>query len=249
MIATLPMYDWPERRTDTDARWAPLRAALRAEGFDAPDHLARDENLAGMWLSPDLLIGETCSQPLATLLAGTVRYVATPVHDAPGCGQGTYRSVIVRRGPGADLPSPESPDASIPASAVSGRMAANETGSMSGFVAPARDMNALGLAFPDEGDTVFTGSHRASIQAVAAGEADFAAIDCVTWQIAVAHEPAARELHIVGWTALRPGLPLITSLRFDDAALERIRRAVLASIPAVVLDPPIDPARRPDPRP
>ncbi len=44
-IATLPMYDWPERYAETDALWATLRDALRAEGFDPPDDLTRDGDL------------------------------------------------------------------------------------------------------------------------------------------------------------------------------------------------------------
>ena len=114
LLATLPMYDWPERRAETDARWARLRAALRAEGFDAPEDLTRGDDLPSLWLSPDLLIGETCSQPLATFLDGRVRYVATPVHDTPGCGRGTYRSAIIRRKPGTDMPVPETPHPEFP---------------------------------------------------------------------------------------------------------------------------------------
>ena len=74
------------------------RDALRAEGFDAPGELMRDADPLDLWLSPDLLIGETCSHPLATVLSGRVRYVATPVHRPPGCGRGTYRSAIIRTG-------------------------------------------------------------------------------------------------------------------------------------------------------
>jgi hypothetical protein len=36
MIATLPMYDWPEVREATDAWWAGLARHLRGAGFEAP---------------------------------------------------------------------------------------------------------------------------------------------------------------------------------------------------------------------
>lgn len=248
-IATLPMYDWPKHRAAIDARWAKLRGALRDGGFDAPDELTRDGDLQALWLSPDLLLGETCIYPLSTVLAGHVRYVATPVYDVAGCGAGTYRSVIVRRGAGGGMPPPQTEEPVLPPEALSGVMAANAPASMSGFVAVVRDCDALGLTMPGRDDILWTGSHRDSIDAVAAGRADHAAIDCVTWSIALEYEPAAQGLHVAGWTASRPGLPLITSLSMDDDALVRIRRAVLASMEAVVLDPPVEITRLPDPRP
>jgi ABC-type phosphate/phosphonate transport system substrate-binding protein len=183
------------------------------------------------------------------VLAGHVRYVATPVHNAPGCGEGTYRSVVVRRGPGKDMPPPQTGEAAQLPEILAGRLAANEPASMSGYVALLRDCEAAGLQIPEKDDVFWTGSHRESIRAVAAGKADLAAIDCVTWQIAQEHEQTTGELHIAGWTASRPGLPLITSLAMDDDALARIRRAVLSSMEAVVLDPPVEVTPLPDPRP
>lgn len=231
------MYDWPERRAETDALWTRLRDALRDEGFDAPDALTRAGDLEGAWLGPDLLVGETCSYPLETVLRGRVRYVATPIHDAPGCGHGTYRSVIVARGRGDDAAPPANAGSILPTS-LEGPLAANAPESMSGFVALRRDMARAGRLFPEP--TLWTGSHRASIRAVADGEAACAAIDCVTWQIAKDHEPAAQKVHVIGWTAERPGLPLITNAAMSDADMARLRTAVAAAMPAVVLDPPTE---------
>lgn len=241
LTATLPMYDWPECRAETDARWARLREALRDEGFDAPHELTRADDLAALWLSPDLLVGETCSRPLATFLHGRVRYVATPVHDAPGCGRGSYRSVVVRRGPGADMPPPDTHEAVIAADMLSGRLAANEPGSMSGYVTLIFDCGDLGLALPTDGDILWTGAHRESIRAVASGRADYAVIDCVSWRLARRLEPAAAGLRVAGWASSRPGLPLVTALSRTDDEVEAIRRAVMAAMDAVVLDAPADP--------
>lgn len=248
-IATLPMYDWPERRAATDARWSGLRDALRAEGFDAPEHLTRADDPAALWQSPDLLIGETCSQPLATFLDGKVRYVATPVHEAPGCGHGTYRSAVIRRKPGVDMPAPETDAAVLEPEALAGRFAANEPGSMSGYVTLVYDCEDLGLPMPADGDIVWSGAHRESIRAVSEGRADYAVIDCVSWDLARQLEPAAGEVHVAGWTSSRPGLPMITALATSDEELERMRRAVMAAMAAVVLDRPFLPSRLPDRRP
>lgn len=232
------MYDWPENRAATDARWEALRRALRREGFDAPDELERTVDAASLWTSPSLLLGETCTYPFATTLAGKVRYVATAVHAVPGCGRGTYRSVVVRRAGAHDVAPPESAAPSFDRRAVEGRRAANSADSLSGFVALDRDAEALGIGL--EGPTViWTGSHRASIAAVASEEADFAAVDCVSWQLARKHDPAASCLYVAGWTASRPGLPLITSIARSGEEVQRLRRAITSATDAVVLDDPL----------
>lgn len=237
MLACLPMYDWPERWADTDALWARLRDALRHEGFEAPEALTRTDDLEYAWLSPDLLLGETCSYPLETVLRGRVRYVATPIRDAPGCGAGTYRSVIIAPGDGEDMPPPTVPGPVLPSRPIA-TLAANAPDSMSGYVALERDLAQAGRAVP--GHVLWTGAHRASIRAVAEGKADCAAIDCVTWRIAKDHEPAAQQVHVVGWTAERPGLPLITNADMSDTDIERLRRAVAVVMPIAVLDRPTE---------
>ena len=50
-----------------------------------------------------------------------------------------------------------------------------------------------------------------AVLAVADGTIDVAAIDCRSWMLACRHEPAAARLVTAGWTALRPGLPYVTS--------------------------------------
>ena len=225
------MYDWPEEQAHVDARWRALADALAAEGFDAPAALTRGRDAMDLWLSPDLLIGETCMYPLETALAGRVRYLATPVHDARGCGSGTYRSVIVMGGLAADCPVPDSPGPDLPP--LEGlRLAANMPDSMSGHVALMRDLETLGRTGPAA--ITWTGSHRQSVIAVATGKADAAAVDCISWALALKHEPAALAVHVAGWTAERPGLPLITAMHRSDGEVARLRRAVRAAIPAVV---------------
>ena len=237
MIATLPMYDWPERRAETDALWARLAIALRNTGFDAPDTLERRAELVSLWLAPDLLLGETCTYPLETTLRDRVRYVATPIHAAPGSGLGTYRSAIIAAGEGAERPPPDHPGPDLP-DVLDGRWAINAPESMSGYVALRRDLESVKRAAP--APHIKTGSHRASIHAVANGDADFATIDCVTWRIARQHEPAAQDVRVIGWTAARPGLPLITNAAMTDAAIEAMRGAIVGVMPITVLDQPTE---------
>jgi ABC-type phosphate/phosphonate transport system substrate-binding protein len=75
-----------------------------------------------------------------------------------------------------------------------------------------------------------TGSHANSIRAVASETADIAAIDCVTWRLADAHQAEAKNLRVLTKTAPAPGLPYIAALGFDA---ESIAQAVANGIAAL----------------
>ena len=86
--------------------------------------------------------------------------------------------------------------------------------------------HALGLTL---GPTVQTGGHRASALAVAKGEADFAAIDAVTWELLSRHEDFANGLRVFAQTAPTPGLPLITAQPGQaDTLFEVVSHAIRA---------------------
>ncbi|HHC29138.1 MAG TPA: hypothetical protein ENK80_01020, partial [Rhodobacterales bacterium] len=93
MIAAFPMYDRPETAAAHDRLWAGVRERLPM----APRRLSRayDDDLWGLWESPDLLLGVSCGLPLRDRLAGRVRLVGSLVNDLPGCPRGHYFSRIV----------------------------------------------------------------------------------------------------------------------------------------------------------
>jgi ABC-type phosphate/phosphonate transport system substrate-binding protein len=239
MIAALPMYDWPEERVANDALWSRFAAHLKTNGVAAPDSLTRQGDLHAIWTSPDLLMAQTCSYPLETALAGKVAYVATPSYAAPGCDMpGHYRSVLLMSGHNASAPVPGHAGAALPDWRRGAKLAFNAPDSMSGWHALARDLEAVGRSMPEF--HVETGSHRASLIAVAEGRADIAAIDCVSFAMALRHEPAAHHVHVAGWTALRPGLPLITAFGDDAHTMSALRAAAIATMSAVVLTRPTE---------
>jgi ABC-type phosphate/phosphonate transport system substrate-binding protein len=82
---------------------------------------------------------------------------------------------------------------------------------MSGYLALERDLAKVEKTLGIFDALIETGAHRSSIQAIAANRADVAAIDARSWQLAQRFEPAARDLIVVGWTALRPGAPFISA--------------------------------------
>lgn len=223
-LATLPMYDWPELRPQTDA----LLAALRPRVPELPARLTRpasERALQALWRYPGLVLGQTCWGPMRAGLQDHVHVLAQADYsDVPG-GQGVcYRSVIVMRS-GTPLPPPSHEGACLPQGLGSLRAAINSPLSLSGCLALAVDAGLRDLA----AHALLTGSHRASIRAVAAGKADFAAIDCRTWALARAHEPMARDLIATGWTALRMGLPYITARGTSPDLRQRLSAALVAT--------------------
>ena len=217
MIAALGMYDRPELRPDTDGLWGLIRDRLRAEGIAAPETLTRDERayLPG-WLSPELLLAQTCGLPLRSVLRDRVTLVGTPDYGLEGCPPGHYRSMLIAR-----RDDPRADEAAF----APARFAVNDALSQSGWAAALHHMEGLGLTLPP---ALETGGHVASARAVAEGRADWAALDAMTWRLICAHDPAlAAALRVFGATRPTPGLPLITAQGRDPAPL---RRAVSAAI-------------------
>ena len=239
-LAALPMYDWPEERATVDALWHRIRDGLRAAGIDAPDALTRDRPAPELWLDPDLLLGQTCAHPLATVLDGRVRYLASHRADVLGAGPGTYRSCIVvrRQDDQPDAAVPNGPGATLPVGIELGTMAFNETGSLSGHVGPMRDLLRAGRNLPAR--SIAVGSHRAAMAAVATGKADWAAIDCVSHALGCRHDDMSARLRIAGWTAERPSLPFITACATPPAVVSALRDVLHHVAGAVVLPVPID---------
>jgi ABC-type phosphate/phosphonate transport system substrate-binding protein len=209
MIAALPMYDWPEERAATDALWIAIRDALRSEGIDAPDALARDVGLWDGWLHPELVLSQACSLPYRQRLHGRVTLLGAFDFQLPKCPPGSYQSHIVAR---ADRTGTFE-------QLAHGTFALNGFDSQSGWAAAATLAAAHGIAFTR---FLHTGSHRDSARAVAGSNADFACIDAVTWRLVTRHDPAvAAALRIVQSTDPTPGLPLICAAGRDPAPVQR----------------------------
>jgi ABC-type phosphate/phosphonate transport system substrate-binding protein len=241
-LACLPMYDWPEERESVDAFWTYL---WRRSGLMLPGRLTRpadEAELFGLWRDPALIFAQACWGPLSLGLLPGLRVLAQPDYsDVPGGRGPFYRSVLVAR-EGEAVPAPDAPGAAIPPDIGSvGRLAVNARHSLSGWLALLEDAHALreraerAPVSPPAGEAVEenplrlveTGGHRASIRAVAEGRADLAAIDCRTWALALRHEPCARRLVVVGWTAERLGLPYVTGAATDDKTAERLRETLI----------------------
>lgn len=228
MLAALPMYDWPETRTGTDAWWRRFRD-LVGDAAPLPEALSRPADeaaLHALWRDPELIFAQTCWGPLKAGLLDHITVLAQPDFSPVEGGRGPwYRSaVIARRGEAATIP--EGPESRLPVAAMAGtRLAYNGPGSLSGYLALAED---LAPETPENlfAEQILTGGHRASVASVAEGRADYAAIDCLSWSLALAHEPGARDLVTVGWTGERPGLPYICARGVEETTVRALRAAL-----------------------
>lgn len=207
MIASLPMYDRPENAGAHDRFWRLIQEAL---GFGPPT-LTRRADFSALWADwtdPDLLLSQTCGLPFRHSLYHHVTVVGTLDHDLPGCPPGYYTSVLIIRK--ADTRTSLSEFDGVP-------FARNQILSQSGWSAAEQAALAAGIRI---GAVLETGSHAASIRAVASGNAGWAAIDAQTWRQLLRYEPAlTSKLRELGRTRPTPGLPLITARHRDPEPL------------------------------
>ncbi|MBR8128982.1 phosphate/phosphite/phosphonate ABC transporter substrate-binding protein [Burkholderia ambifaria] len=224
-IAALPMYNVTPRHA---ALW---RALLR----DALDAFARaggpgsvallDEpfgDLHALWRRNDLLLSQTCGYPYRMLgLHDAVRLLATPAFEAPGCDGARYSSVL------AVSARVHAGGATTLAACRGLRAAFNGADSHSG-------MNAFRHAVAPHahdgrffGSVESFGSHLNVLRALADGDADCAAIDCVTFAyVRDALPELLNEIRIIGMTASAPGLPLIASKTLEGTRVEALQDAL-----------------------
>jgi len=183
-------------------------------------------------LEPDLWFGHTCGYPLMTRLRQHVSPFCVPLFDVPGTDGTLYCSRIVAAA-----------DSAIE-SIVDGRgrvAAMNNADSNSG-------MNVLRHAVAEvhTGGDFFarvktTGGHLYSLQAVAEGAADIAAIDCVSYQLIEDWRPElCARVRIIADSVKTCGLPLVMAHAVladtDTARLTAMLNEALAGCSSEVAD-------------
>jgi ABC-type phosphate/phosphonate transport system substrate-binding protein len=218
MIAALGMYDRPETAAAHDRYWALIRDALRAGGLAAPEGLTRgDGAFWPAWRSHDLVLSQTCGLPYRHRLHGQVTLIGTPDYGLPDCPAGHYNSVFVVRAtdPRTDL-----------AEFQHARFAYNDGMSQSGWAAPQNHAAGLGFRFTC---LVETGGHALSARAVAEGRADIAAMDALTYELCLRHDPVMARLRAIVRTEPTPSLPYIAAMGAQPkATFDAVATAIAA---------------------
>lgn len=231
LFASLPMYDFPEVAWANDALWGAIAGRLRAVGIDAPAELIRGGDLTAQWRDPALLLGQTCGYPYMKDLRDSAALIATPAYAFPGCEGGTHCSFLVAR---ASDPRPALPDFRGATAAV------NSSTSNSGMNLFRAAIAPLAGGAPFFGAVVTTGSHAASLKAVAERQADLAAIDCVSFALIARAQPEFREqIKVVAESPRSPCLPFIASSALPQETRAAVREALFAALADPALAEPL----------
>ncbi|MEL7100366.1 MAG: PhnD/SsuA/transferrin family substrate-binding protein [Pseudomonadota bacterium] len=229
MIASLPMYWRAETAALWQTFWSHVQTAHDGPLPDLTPPEALPQNWAEHWLDPALALSMTCSLPFRTALRGKVTYVGTLGYGlkAP---PGMYYSCVITR-PDTMLMTNDQPTRPPARRAT---LAYNSADSQSGW---AVTQAAAPFGAPLQiGKVVETGGHAQSLAAVAAGRADVAYLDAVTWRLLKRYDPDAQRVIPKGSTDPTPGLPLICAKGRDP---EPLRAAVHAATTAFAPQDPM----------
>jgi ABC-type phosphate/phosphonate transport system substrate-binding protein len=199
--------------------------ALYRNGQDTSDA----ENV---WKSKQLLFSQICGQPLTTdSEVSHLKVVGRPIYNASGCVKGGYKSFIIAKKGQAHLYSESLHNL------AGKKVAVNHDNSFSGAVALKNFVYRLESEqrAVKEGEfriffdpkTVFTGSHRESVRAVATlPGVDIAAIDCITFAILEKYAPAELEnVTVVAETssdASAPAAPIVVQKKMMHNGVARV---------------------------
>jgi ABC-type phosphate/phosphonate transport system substrate-binding protein len=198
----------------------------------APDQITlRFEHGSAILREPGLWFGHTCGYPLVSHLQEDFSPFCVPLFDVQGTEGRRYSSRIIV---GA-----ESGIQSL-AECRSRGVAMNNSDSNSGMNVLRRAVAGIhdgGSAFFSR--VITSGGHLHSLEAVASGAADVAAIDCVSYQLIADWQPdLVARVRVIGDTVKTCGLPLVmplTAITENDtgAIVDRLNQALTACDGAV----------------
>ena len=216
----------------TEALWAYLANKLQEAGVvDVPAALVWPQQLHAHWKDPALLLSQACGYPLVTELQQQVQVLGAFHYNAAGCSGVMCRSALIARAGDCDGGGDGGGEGygACELSAFRGRTVAyNSADSQSGYNALRAELAPMAHKGRFFGERRVSGSHRASVEMVRDGQADIAAIDCVSLAGLHRHAPQVMQgIQVIGYSKPYPGLPLITSSA-TPAASVAVLRAVLA---------------------
>ncbi len=221
LVASLGMYDHPAQQGANDRIWSAIARILRTRGVEGvPDVLDRTRHVHDLWRDTSLLFGQACGYPLIADDSLALQVIALPIYDVPGAtnSDATHASVLVARANDGHSFLSDYRDT---------RAAINDPQSNTGM-----NLFRATLAPIAETDVFFasvvqTGSHRASVAAITAADADIAAIDTVTYATLIRHEPdLTAPLKIVARSPASPTLPFVTSANTSIETIAALRLAL-----------------------
>ena len=214
----LLMYVAPELIRAANERW--ISRILEHLGVIRLN--AESLSLPELWLSPDLLLTQTCGYPLMTALRGKVRIVGRPRYELPDASAGNHCSLILSR---ADDPRKNLADFRNSRGVINSEDSNSGMNLLRHRLAP---LQQNGQFFASVG---ISGGHRESLRWLRESLADLAAIDSVTYAYLAHHAPEeVSGLRVVARSAFSPTLPFITVGSATDEQAEQLRRVMNQSL-------------------
>ena len=219
-IASLPWYYFPHLAPHYDALWRHVARELRGAGVEGvPAALADPMAYRAHWGDDDrLLLTQCCGYHVATG-AQDLQVVAAPHFEIEGVAPGEYRSLIVMN---------KKSTARTLSDFKQGCAVFNENQSFSGYT-------AMLCTIPPQfqGDQFFSeltpaGTHHEAMKLIAAGEADVAAIDAVTYELLTSYDSElAANLRWIEQTEPAEAPPFVTSRRLPERDVNALRDALV----------------------
>lgn len=160
--------------------------------------------------NPQLLIGQTCGFPLVTRYNTILKPVCVAQFDTDGCQGPEYSSVILVS---CDSEINSLEDARGRSAIINGT---DSNSGMNVFRAMVTSKREAGKPFFS--NTLLSGSHRASLQAVSERKADIASIDCVTFAYLKSFSPElVAKVKVLEYSDFTMGLPFVVSTSREKA--------------------------------
>jgi len=213
------MYDWPETEQALNRLWYTIQRKLNSSEIIAPKFLERQVITAEK--RRDLMLGQVCGWPLVNLYDKCYVPFAKIQYDIQDCDPGEYNSVYIGQSK-KDIRFLESHSDLLEAD----KIAVNSEDSQSGFQVFSEITGLPAEVSIVESNRIITNSHRKSIESVALGKAQIAAVDTVSFELARKFDPeVVQNVSILGRSISRPAPPLVTATRFSGiipALLEAI---------------------------
>lgn len=227
-IASMPMYDLPEVRSALDRLWEDLARNFSLEGIpDVPNKLVHGRPLRKLWGDPSLFFSQCCGYDLVNRYKGKLILLATPHYGAPGCKGINYSSVVIVK---EDCPNTDVLQMRGAICVINGPESHSGMGALRALVAP---NSHQGRFFSQ---VKVSGAHAKSIEMVRNGEANVAAIDCVTYALLKWYRPATFEgIRKLGRTYRAPGIPYVTRATGKSDLLKRMRTAIFQTFDNAIL--------------
>ena len=220
LSASFPMYDFEEVHSAHEVLWSSVARKLKRAGVEeVPAALDRSRSIHELWTDPGLLLSQCCGADLVGPYAETLTLVATPLYQAPGCDGCNYSSVVLIA---EDSPATGLSELRDSVCVVNSRESHSGVNALRALVAP---LSRRGRFFSR---VVTSGSHPASVAAVARGEADVAAIDCVTYALLDRYRPSLlKGTRRLCYSARAPGIPFVTRAGSDPKRIRQLQNALL----------------------